>query len=93
MLLNGTDLTIIAAGETVYHAYQAGLMLQEKGIKARVLDMSSIKPVDAEAIRKRQKKPEELSLWKSIVSLVVWELLWLRRFPKSDSGTHYRHPR
>jgi len=52
MLLNGTDLTIIAAGETVYHAYQAGLMLQEKGIKARVLDMSSIKPVDAEAIRK-----------------------------------------
>ena len=27
-------------------------MLQEKGIKARVLDMSSIKPVDAEAIRK-----------------------------------------
>lgn len=45
-------MTIIAAGETVYHAYQAGLMLQEKGIKARVLDMSSIKPVDAEAIRK-----------------------------------------
>ena len=27
-------------------------LLQEKGIKARVLDMSSIKPVDAEAIRK-----------------------------------------
>ena len=52
MLLNGTDLTIIAAGETVYHAYQAGLMLQEKGIKARVLDMSSIKPVDVEAIKK-----------------------------------------
>ena len=52
MLLDGTDLTIIAAGETVYHAYQAGLMLQEKGIKARVLDMSSIKPVDVEAIKK-----------------------------------------
>ena len=52
MLLDGTDLTIIAAGETVYHAYQAGLMLQEKGIKARVLDMSSLKPVDVEAIKK-----------------------------------------
>ena len=52
MLLDGTDLTIIAAGETVYHAYQAGLILQEKGIKARVLDMSSIKPVDVEAIKK-----------------------------------------
>ena len=52
MLLDGTDLTIIAAGETVYHAYQAGLMLQKEGIKARVLDMSSIKPIDAEAIKK-----------------------------------------
>ena len=27
-------------------------MLQEKGIKARVLDMSSITPVDVEAIKK-----------------------------------------
>ena len=27
-------------------------MLREKGIQARVLDMSSIKPVDVEAIRK-----------------------------------------
>lgn len=60
-MLDGTDLTIIAAGETVYHAYQAGLMLREKGIQARVLDMSSIKPVDVEAIRKRRKKPDELS--------------------------------
>lgn len=50
MLLDGTDLTIIAAGETVYHAYQAGLALREKGINARVLDMSSIKPIDTEAI-------------------------------------------
>ena len=62
MLLNGTDLTIIAAGETVYHAYQAGLMLQEKGIKARVLDMSSIKPVDAEAIRKAAEETGKIIL-------------------------------
>ena len=51
-LLDGTDLTIIAAGETVYHAYQAGLKLREDGVKARVLDMSSIKPIDTEAILK-----------------------------------------
>ena len=36
MLLDGTDLTIIVAEKRVYHAYQAGLMLQEKGIKACV---------------------------------------------------------
>lgn len=52
MLLDGTDVTIIATGETVYHAYQAGLMLREKGIEARVLDMASIKPVDTDAIKK-----------------------------------------
>jgi transketolase len=51
MLLDGKDITIIAAGETVYHALQAGKQLKEKGISARVLDMSSIKPVDEEAIR------------------------------------------
>lgn len=49
-LLDGTDLTIIAAGETVYHALQAGKKLAEEGIKARVLDMSWIKPCDEQAI-------------------------------------------
>lgn len=51
-LLEGNDLTIIAAGETVYHAYQAGLMLREKGINARVIDMAFIKPYDKDAILK-----------------------------------------
>ncbi|MDR1556539.1 MAG: transketolase family protein [Tannerellaceae bacterium] len=52
VLLEGYDLTIIATGETVYHAYQAGLMLHGKGIKARVLDMAWLKPYDREAILK-----------------------------------------
>ena len=51
-LLDGKDITIIGCGETVYHALQAGKMLKEQGISARVLDMSSLKPFDAEAIRK-----------------------------------------
>lgn len=52
MLLDGSDLTIIATGETVYHAYQAGLRLQQQGVKARVLDSSWIKPFDCEAVLK-----------------------------------------
>ena len=52
MLLDGSDLTIIAAGETVYHAYHAGLKLKEQGISACVLDMSCIKPCDKEAVIK-----------------------------------------
>lgn len=50
-LLDGSDLTIMATGETVYHAYQAALMLREKGIGARVLDMAWIKPCDREAVK------------------------------------------
>lgn len=56
MLLDGKDLTLIATGETVYHAYQAGLALRDKGIHARVLDMASIKPYDKEAILKAAKE-------------------------------------
>ena len=50
--LDGHDLTIVATGETVYHAFQAGLELQKRGIGARVLDCSWLKPFDEEAIRK-----------------------------------------
>lgn len=52
MLLDGSDLTIIGAGETVYHAYHAGLELKKQGVNARVLDMSWLKPYDKEAIEK-----------------------------------------
>jgi transketolase len=52
VLLDGSDLTIIGTGETVYHAYQAGLMLHREGIKTRVLDMASVKPYDRDAILK-----------------------------------------
>ena len=55
-LLDGTALTIIGTGETVYHAYQAGLELRKQGINARVLDMASIKPCDEEAILKAAKE-------------------------------------
>jgi transketolase len=50
VLLQGDDITLIGTGETVYHAYQAGLLLQKKGIEARVLDMASVKPFDREAV-------------------------------------------
>ncbi len=48
----GDDLTLIATGETVWHAWQAALLLRAEGIHARVLDMSWIKPFDSEAVRK-----------------------------------------
>lgn len=52
IVAEGGDLTIIAAGETVYHALQASRSLEKKGVHARVLDLSCIKPFDADAVRK-----------------------------------------
>jgi len=48
----GSDLAIVATGETVYHAWQAALKLRAHGVSARVLDCSWLKPFDEEAIRR-----------------------------------------
>lgn len=57
-LLQGTDLTIIGTGETVWHCLQAGKALLEKGIKARVLDIHTLKPLDKEAILRAAAETE-----------------------------------
>lgn len=49
-LREGTDLTIIAAGEMVYHALEAAKHLEQNGLYARVLDMHTIKPIDRDAV-------------------------------------------
>ncbi len=49
-LLEGSDLAIIATGETVYHALEAGKILRNQGISARVIDMHTLKPADEAAI-------------------------------------------
>lgn len=46
----GSDLTIIATGETVYHSLLAAEELTRSGISARVLDMATVKPLDDEAV-------------------------------------------
>lgn len=56
LLHQGDDLTIIGAGETVWQALQAAISLEKFGIKARVLDYSSIKPFDKEALLKAAKE-------------------------------------
>lgn len=60
MLMDGTDLTIIATGETIYHAKQAGIELARQGVKARVLDMAWIKPCDREAVLKAARETHRI---------------------------------
>lgn len=50
-LHEGTDITVIANGSCVNEALQAARLLdKEDGIKVRVLDMHTVKPLDTEAI-------------------------------------------
>lgn len=57
VLHEGSDLTIIGAGETVWYALEAAKILEEfHGVKARVLDCSSIKPFDHEAVKKAARE-------------------------------------
>ena len=49
----GTDITVIACGSCVFQALQAAEFLEKTdGLKVRVLDMHTIKPIDKEAIQK-----------------------------------------
>jgi len=49
-LREGNDITLMANGVMVCRALQAAEELQKSGISARVLNMSSVKPIDREAI-------------------------------------------
>lgn len=56
LLRDGTDVTIIACGEMVTAAKQAGELLEQKGVSARVLDMYCLKPIDREAVLKAARE-------------------------------------
>jgi transketolase len=49
-LREGNDITLMANGVMVCRALEAAEELQKLGISARVLNMSSVKPIDREAI-------------------------------------------
>jgi transketolase len=46
----GTDVSIFACGHMVWNAIQAGVILEEKGISAEVINIHTIKPLDEAAI-------------------------------------------
>ncbi|CAM3182084.1 transketolase family protein [Streptobacillus ratti] len=55
-LTEGTDVAIIATGLLVNEALKAEKILKEKGISARVINMSTIKPLDEETVLKSAKE-------------------------------------
>ena len=56
VMREGNDVAIIANGLMVYEAIQAGEKLAEMGINARIINMSTIKPLDEELVLKAAKE-------------------------------------
>jgi transketolase len=56
LLKDGDDVTIIATGMMVQMALQAAQILAGENISARVIDMHTIKPIDAQIIIESAKK-------------------------------------
>ena len=50
VLVEGTDVTIIACGHLVWKSIEALAILKEKGISAELINMHTIKPLDVQAI-------------------------------------------
>ena len=74
---DGSDLTIIGCGVMVSFALKAAEQLKGKGIDARVINMSSIKPMDREAVVKAASETgriltvEEHSIYNGLGSRVA----------------------
>ena len=49
-LVSGSDVTVMASGGTVFHAVDAADILKKEGINAAVVNIHTIKPIDAAAV-------------------------------------------
>jgi transketolase len=49
-LIDGSDVTLIANGTVVWRAFAATELLRKDGISARVLNLSTVRPIDRDAI-------------------------------------------
>lgn len=56
VLIEGTDVTIIACGHMVWKSIEAVKKLEEQGISVELINMHTIKPLDAAAILKSVSK-------------------------------------
>ncbi|MFA6599557.1 MAG: transketolase C-terminal domain-containing protein [Candidatus Omnitrophota bacterium] len=76
-IVEGKDLTIVACGLLVFEAVQAAEDLAREGIKASVIDMHTLKPLDEELLIAEARKTghvlvaEEHQIWGGLGSAVA----------------------
>lgn len=59
-LQGGSDVSIFAIGHLVWEALEAAKALDEKGIKAEVINLATIKPLDEQAVINSAKKTNKV---------------------------------
>lgn len=97
---------VVAAGATVHEALEAHEQLKKEGIFLRVIDAYSIKPIDADTLRRAAREVKfivtvedhyaEGGLGESVLSALAGEsvpvhVLAVRRMPRSGSPEELRH--
>jgi transketolase len=55
-ICEGNDVAFIACGETVAPAYEAAMFLEARGVKAEVVSMHTVNPLDDDAVKNVAKK-------------------------------------
>lgn len=60
VLMDGDDIGIIAVGSLVGSCFQAAEKLKQEGISVRVINMSSLKPIDSKLIEETARKVKVL---------------------------------
>jgi len=82
-LRDGDAATVIACGIMVGEALKAAEMLEAEGVKVRVLDMATIKPIDAEAVVKAARETGAIVTAEEHNIIGVWAGPWLRLWWKT----------
>lgn len=60
--LEGSDVTIVAHSKMVTHSLEAAQALAKEGIKAEVINLRSIRPLDIDTIKASVKKTNRLGI-------------------------------
>lgn len=60
VLKDGSDLTILAIGDLVHEALEASKELETQGVSTAVVDMASVKPIDAELVKRYAEKTKRI---------------------------------
>lgn len=68
VLIEGNDITIVAASFMVKEAVKAAAQLREEGISAEVIDLRSLKPVDTQTVNSSVRKTG-----RAVVTIAEWE--------------------